>query len=78
MGFMSLPHPNRAEGRMVFSKFHTEEIKRQEARDLSRFNLDFDRRMKGLKGEAQSLALHIMHVDPHGQTRGAFQKTNLV
>jgi hypothetical protein len=54
---------------MVLSKFHTEEIKRKEARDLS-FNFDFDRQMKGVKGEAQSLALHIMHVDPMGKGRG--------
>jgi len=50
--------------------FHTEEIKRKEARDLSRFNFDFDQQMKGVKGEAQNLALHIMHVDPMGKGRG--------
>jgi cytochrome c peroxidase len=41
-GFMPLPHPNHPEGGMVFPKFHIEEIKRQEARDLTRFDLDFD------------------------------------
>src|ERR1700716_2106702 len=37
-----LPHPNHPEGGMVFPKFHIDEIKRQEARDLTRFDLDFD------------------------------------
>ncbi len=41
-GFMPLPHPNHPEGGMVFPKFHIEEIKRQEGRDLTRFDLDFD------------------------------------
>ena len=41
-GFYPLPHPNHAEGGMVFPKFHIEEIKRQEQRDLTRFDLDFD------------------------------------
>jgi cytochrome c peroxidase len=41
-GFYPLPHPNQAEGGMVFPKFHIEEIKRQEGRDLTRFDLDFD------------------------------------
>jgi cytochrome c peroxidase len=41
-GFYPLPHPNHAEGGMVFPKFHIEEIKRQENRDLTRFDLDFD------------------------------------
>jgi cytochrome c peroxidase len=41
-GFYPLPHPNHAEGGMVFPKFHIEEIKRQEDRDLTRFDLDFD------------------------------------
>ncbi|MBO9663633.1 hypothetical protein [Dokdonella sp.] len=41
-GFLPLPHPNHAEGGMVFPKFHIEEIKRQEQRDLTRFDLDFD------------------------------------
>lgn len=41
-GFMPLPHPNHPEGGMVFPKFHIEEIKRQEERDLTRFDLDFD------------------------------------
>jgi cytochrome c peroxidase len=42
MGLMPLPHPNHAEGGMLFPKFHIEEIKRQEGRDLTRFDLDFD------------------------------------
>ncbi len=41
-GFLPLPHPNHMEGGMVFPKFHIEEIKKQEARDLTRFDLDFD------------------------------------
>src|SRR2546426_1441510 len=31
-GFLPLPHPNHAEGGMVFPKFHIDEIKRQEGR----------------------------------------------
>jgi cytochrome c peroxidase len=41
-GFLPLPHPNHPEGGMVFPKFAIEEIKRQEARDLTRFDLEFD------------------------------------
>ena len=41
-GFLPLPHPNQAEGGMLFPKFHIDEIKRQEQRDLTRFDLDFD------------------------------------
>ncbi len=41
-GFMPLPHPNHKEGGMVFPKFHIKEIKKQEGRDLTRFDLDFD------------------------------------
>lgn len=41
-GLMPLPHPNHPEGGMVFPKFHIEEIKKQEGRDLTRFDLDFD------------------------------------
>lgn len=41
-GFMPLPHPNHVEGGMVFPQFHIDEIKRQEGRDLTRFDLDFD------------------------------------
>ncbi len=40
--FKPLPHPNHPEGGMVFPKFHIDEIKRQEGRDLTRFDLDFD------------------------------------
>ncbi|XXF79693.1 cytochrome B6 [Myxococcaceae bacterium GXIMD 01537] len=40
--FMPLPHPNHPEGGMLFPKFHIDEIKRQEGRDLTRFDLDFD------------------------------------
>jgi len=41
-GFLPLPHPHHAEGGMVFPKFHIDEIKKQEGRDLTRFDLDFD------------------------------------
>src|ERR1700692_2082503 len=41
-GFYPLPHPNHAEGGMVFPKFEIDEIKKQEDRDLTRFDLDFD------------------------------------
>jgi cytochrome c peroxidase len=41
-GFYPLPHPNHPEGGMVFPKFHIEEVKKQEGRDLTRFDLDFD------------------------------------
>ena len=41
-GFKPLPHPNHPEGGMVFPKFHIDEIKRQEGRDLTRFDIDFD------------------------------------
>ena len=41
-GFMDLPHPHHAEGGMVFPKFEINELKKQEARDLTRFDLDFD------------------------------------
>ncbi|MGB5874678.1 MAG: cytochrome B6 [Bacteroidota bacterium] len=41
-GFFPLPHPNHPEGGMLFPQFHIDEIKKQEARDLTRFDLDFD------------------------------------
>jgi len=41
-GFMPLPHPNHPEGGMVFPRFQIEEIKKQEQRDLTRFDLGFD------------------------------------
>jgi cytochrome c peroxidase len=41
-GFLPLPHPNHAEGGMVFPEFHIKEIRRQEGRDLERFDLEFD------------------------------------
>jgi cytochrome c peroxidase len=41
-GFFPLPHPNHSEGGMVFPKFHINEIQKQEGRDLTRFDLDFD------------------------------------
>lgn len=41
-GFFPLPHPNHPEGGMVFPRFHIDEIKKQEGRDLTRFDLDYD------------------------------------
>lgn len=41
-GFLPLPHPNHPEGGMVFPQFEINEIKHQEGRDLTRFDLDFD------------------------------------
>lgn len=41
-GFMPLPHPNHPEGGMLFPKFHINEILKQEQRDLTRFDLDYD------------------------------------
>jgi len=41
-GFFPLPHPNHPEGGMVFPKFHIDEVKKQDDRDLTRFDLDFD------------------------------------
>lgn len=40
--FLPLPHPKHVEGGMVFPEFHIKEIKKQEGRDLTRFDLDFD------------------------------------
>src|SRR6266852_2863519 len=42
VGFLPLPHPKNAEGGMVFPKFAIDEIKKQTARDLQRFDVDFD------------------------------------
>ena len=42
LGFLPLPHPNHLEGGMVFPRFEIDEIKKQEGRDLTRFDLDFD------------------------------------
>jgi len=41
-GFLPLPHPHHAEGGMLFPKFEIDEINKQEQRDLTRFDLDFD------------------------------------
>ena len=41
-GFLPLPHPNHPEGGMLFPQFHIKEILKQEGRDLTRFDLDFD------------------------------------
>lgn len=41
-GFYPLPHPHHEAGGMVFPKPQIDEVKRQNARDLTRFDLDFD------------------------------------
>ncbi len=41
-GFLPLPHPNHPEGGMLFPKTQIDEINKQEGRDLTRFDLDFD------------------------------------
>ena len=41
-GFLPLPHPNHAEGGMVFPQYHIDEILKQTAVDLTRFDLDYD------------------------------------
>ena len=41
-GFLPLPHPNQMEGGQVFPQFEIDEIKKQEGRDLTRFDLDID------------------------------------
>jgi cytochrome c peroxidase len=41
-GYLPLPHPNHPEGGMVFPQYHIDEILKQEGRDLTRFDLDFD------------------------------------
>ncbi|MBU0509664.1 cytochrome B6 [bacterium] len=41
-GFLPLPHPNHAEGGMVFPQHHIDEINKQEGRNLTRFDLDYD------------------------------------
>ena len=41
-GFFPLPFPNHPEGGMLFPKFQIDEINKQEGRDLTRFDLDFD------------------------------------
>lgn len=41
-GFLPLPHPNHTEGGMVFPQFHIDEIKKQNKRDLTRYDLEYD------------------------------------
>ena len=41
-GFLPLPHPNHPEGGMLFPQEQIDEIKKQEARDLTRYDLDYD------------------------------------
>jgi cytochrome c peroxidase len=41
-GFYPLPHPHHEAGGMVFPKTQIDEVKKQNSRDLTRFDLDFD------------------------------------
>jgi cytochrome c peroxidase len=41
-GFFPLPHPHHEAGGMVFPKVQIDEVLKQNARDLTRFDLDFD------------------------------------
>ena len=41
-GFLPLPHMLHAEGGMVFPDQHIDEVKKQENRDLTRFDMDYD------------------------------------
>lgn len=41
LGFLPLPHPNHAEGGMLFPQSHIDLVNAQEGRDLTRFDLDF-------------------------------------
>lgn len=41
-GFYPLPHPHHEEGGMVFPQPQIDEVKKQNARDLTRFDLDYD------------------------------------
>ncbi len=40
-GFYPLPHDNQAEGGMLFPQFHIDAVKKQDGRDLQRFDLSF-------------------------------------
>lgn len=40
-GFLPLPHPNHVEGGMIFPQFHIDAVKKQDDRDLTRFDLDY-------------------------------------
>jgi len=42
LGFRPLPHANHPEGGMVFPRAHIDEVQKQNSRDLTRFDLDFD------------------------------------
>jgi cytochrome c peroxidase len=41
-GYMPLPFPNQPEGGMLFPKSHIDAVKKQDLRDLERYDLDFD------------------------------------
>lgn len=41
-GFLPLPHPDHPAGGMVFPQSHIDEMKKQEGRDLTRFDVELD------------------------------------
>ena len=41
-GFFPLPHPHHEAGGMLFPKSQIDEVKKQTARDITRFDLDYD------------------------------------
>jgi cytochrome c peroxidase len=41
-GFLPLPHAFHQEGGMVFPKFHIDAIRKEEGRDLARFDVEYD------------------------------------
>jgi cytochrome c peroxidase len=41
-GFLPLPHPNQADGGMLFPEFEIDALNKAEQRDLTRFDLDYD------------------------------------
>ncbi len=41
-GFLPLPHAFHAEGGMVFPRFHIDALRKEEGRDLARFDVDHD------------------------------------
>lgn len=40
-GFYPLPHDHQAEGGMLFPRFHIDRMRKQDGRDLARFDLDY-------------------------------------
>ena len=59
-GYLPLPHPNQPEGGMVFPKFLILEVQKQEQRDLTRFDLDYDLPKKGVNILERGSQVHFM------------------